>query len=168
MKVFICAVALCVLVCIEASVLHKKSAPVRRQQGSFVAFSAGLTSMVNLTTNGTVVFNKEFIDLGDTYDNQTGVFTCSRPGVYMFLYHGLSETSGQMWLDLYKNGAYEITAYAHNGQDYAAASNSILMDLNVGDTVFIRGHGSSQLYGTQTEVYATFSGYLLSPGGGGQ
>ncbi|XP_045183080.1 complement C1q-like protein 4 isoform X2 [Mercenaria mercenaria] len=139
--------------------------PHRRQQqtNTFVTFSAGLTKMVNLTTNTSVAFDRVWINLGNGYNNNTGIFTCPHAGVYVFIYHGLSQYTGQMWLDLYKNGAYEVTAYAHNTVDYASASNAILLSLKLGDQVYIRGHGSSHMYGHPEEVYATFSGFILIP-----
>lgn len=41
-----------------------------------------------------------------------------------------------MWLDLYMNDQYEITAYAHNTADYASASNALVLSLNVGKKHF--------------------------------
>jgi len=37
--------------------------------------------------------------------------------------------TGQLWLDLYKNDQYQVTGYAHNSQDYASASNAIVLQL---------------------------------------
>ena len=37
-----------------------------------------------------------------------------------------------MWVDLYKNSDYQMTGYAHNAGDYAAASNSMVLQLNQG------------------------------------
>ena len=37
-----------------------------------------------------------------------------------------------MWLDLYRNGQYQISGYAHNSADYASAGNSGVLTLAYG------------------------------------
>ncbi|XP_052814587.1 complement C1q-like protein 3 [Mya arenaria] len=141
---------------------------VKRHEVPFAAFSAGLTTMQhNITDKSNVQFDKVFINSGNGYDPSTGVFTCNHDGVYVFIYHGLSESAGTLWLDLYKNDEYQITGYAHNNNDWAAASNAMLLQLAENDRVSVQAHGSSNLYGLTDEVYATFSGFILIPLGQG-
>ncbi|XP_060557879.1 complement C1q-like protein 4 [Ruditapes philippinarum] len=135
----------------------------RHDTGHFVAFSAGRTTNLNLNKDDVVIYDKVWSNAGNGYDNTTGVFTCPVAGVYSFMYHGLSESAGTMSLDVYKNNDYQISAYAHNTADYAAASNALTVSLAVGDRVYVKGHGSSILYGRTDEVYSSFSGFLLLP-----
>ncbi|XP_053385758.1 complement C1q-like protein 3 [Mercenaria mercenaria] len=133
---------------------------------TFVAFSAGLTHHVDLAENASVAFDRVWTNTGDGYDSNTGIFTCPHTGVYVFIYHGLTERNGQMWLEFFKNNAYEMSGFAHNNAYFAYASNSVTLPLIDGDQVYIRGHGSSQLFGEPHEIYATFSGFMLIPNHG--
>ncbi|XP_053385498.1 complement C1q-like protein 2 [Mercenaria mercenaria] len=167
MKSFPSHVFCCVFfaVAVSAIDLRKAGVPYRRQTDNFVAFSVGLDSNVNLAQNATVKYNVIWTNKGNGYDSSTGVFTCPQAGLYTFIYHGISETAGTMNLDVYKNDQYQIGTYAHNANDYASASNSITLSLQNGDRVYIKGHGTSVLYGRADEVYSTFSGFLLVPHG---
>ena len=37
-----------------------------------------------------------------------------------------------MWLELYRNGQYQVSTYAHNTGNFAAASNSAVLTLATG------------------------------------
>ena len=82
-------------------------------------------------------------------------------GDYVVMMHALAEQDGQLWLDLYRNGDYVLSAYAHTTADYAAASNVAVVRLTQGDLLHVQGRGSSYLYGFSDEVYTTLSAYLL-------
>ncbi|XP_005112559.2 complement C1q-like protein 4 [Aplysia californica] len=97
-----------------------------------IAFSAGLTTMLNVSTHVNVTYDRVFLNTGNGYDSSSGIFTAPYDGVYMFIYHGLAETNGTLWLDLYKNGDYKSSAYAHITAQYAAASNAMVLELKKG------------------------------------
>nr|AGI44588.1 C1q domain containing protein [Azumapecten farreri] len=128
-----------------------------------VAFSVGLTNNLNITAYSKVIWNALFSNLGNGFDMKTGTFTAKVPGIYVFHFHGLSETGEELYLELYHNYEYIVSAYGYDAGSYAAGSNAVTLSLNAGDTVYIDVQSSSVLYGTHQEVYCTFSGYLLSP-----
>nr|ABO26662.1 sialic acid binding lectin [Haliotis discus discus] len=129
------------------------------------AFSAGLTTHLTLQAGATVIYDKVFTNIGNAYDNNTGVFTCPQTGIYVFQYHGLSMSDDTLWLELYHNYNYVSSAYAHTNSDYASAGNSVILHLFKGDTVMVNAEPDqeSNLYGVSDDVYCTFSGYLIAP-----
>ncbi|KAK7501522.1 hypothetical protein BaRGS_00007326 [Batillaria attramentaria] len=125
------------------------------------AFSAGLTHVLNISTPENVTYDRVFLDTTDSYDPTTGVYTVPVSGEYVVFLHGLAEFDGQLYLELYQNSNYILSAYAHTLANYGAASNAAVLPLNKGDEVTVLGKGSSILYGASDEVYTTFSMYLL-------
>ena len=91
----------------------------------------------------------------------TGIYTIPSTGDYVVMVHALAEQDGQLWLDLYRNGNYIFSAYAHTTAQYAAASNVGVVRFNENDALHVQGRGNSILYGQTDEVYATLSAYLL-------
>ena len=62
------------------------------QPAGTVAFSAGLTQQVSLAPNTSVAFDRVWLNIGDGYDNTTGIFTCPVAGTYVFMYSGIAES----------------------------------------------------------------------------
>ncbi|KAK3775000.1 hypothetical protein RRG08_036294 [Elysia crispata] len=127
-----------------------------------IAFSAGLAHHEYLQASQKVVYDTIFVNVGGGYDSTTGVFTCPTPGLYMFQFHALSHSSSNMWLELHHNYAYVSSIWGHIDQDYAAASNSVILRLAKNDQVYIQTADQTDLYGATSEVYGTFSGYLIA------
>merc|ERR1711879_801216 len=110
-----------------------------------IAFSAGLTSTVNVTDHVNVTYDRVWLNNGDAYDASSGVFTVPYDGAYMFIFHALAEYDGYLWLDLYKNSEYQAAAYAHVTGEYGSASNAVVLELKKDDIVYVTGHGTSTL-----------------------
>ncbi|XP_076458143.1 complement C1q-like protein 4 [Babylonia areolata] len=130
-----------------------------------VSFSVGLTQHTSIPGAGVVVYNKVFNNAGNGYSNTTGKFTCPQSGVYVFQVHALAQRDADMWLELYHNFNYVMSLWGHTDNESAAAGNAVVLTLNKGDEVYVTGVDgyTSELYGTPTEIYVTFSGYLISP-----
>ncbi|XP_076110292.1 uncharacterized protein LOC143079045 [Mytilus galloprovincialis] len=130
------------------------------------AFCVSLTH--NMTLNGDhVVYDKIITNVGNGYDANTGVFTVSVPGLYMIHYHALAQLGKRMWLDLYQNDKYINTAFGEAPSTYADHGNSAILELHVGDKVWVSGRPGDTviLYGdaSDEQLYATFTAFLLSP-----
>lgn len=129
-----------------------------------VAFSVGLTHNEASTNGPKVVFDRVFVNLGQDFNVNTGVFTASVGGLYAFHYHALAQSGQEVWVELYHNYIYVNSLYGHTSGSYGPGSNSAVLELVAGDTVYLDiKHHDSFLYGGGDEVYSTFSGYLLSP-----
>nr|KAG5709826.1 hypothetical protein BaRGS_032650 [Batillaria attramentaria] len=111
-----------------------------------------------------VVYDRIFSNIGSAYSSTTGVFTCPQSGLYVFQIHSLARSGSNLYLKLYHNYQYVLSVWGHTDNDFAAAGNSCILQLTKGDEVYVAaGQDDVQLYGDPTEVYATFSGYLVSP-----
>lgn len=148
-------------------------------------FSAYLSStQSSVTGNGTaftLIADTELFDIGDNYDNTTGVFTTPVSGIYSFTavvayvadsgntgatvaaisLHGGPTTlygssfPGRKLLNTFY-GADGIITYNFNFTHYLAAASNIY--------IVIQGYGGlkvDSVYGHATDVYTGFSGYLV-------
>lgn len=68
-----------------------------------------------------------------------------------------------MWLELYKNNDIVVSIYAHALGDYADTGNAAILELSVGDTVYVKSRDqyNVSLFGTQDEIYTTFTAVYL-------
>ncbi|XP_078333811.1 uncharacterized protein LOC111103937 [Crassostrea virginica] len=129
-----------------------------------VAFSVGLDHHFH-ATNGEIVRYNDLIVKNTAYNPLSGRFTAPTDGTYIFYYHGLAQSNQLIWLELYHNGDYVNAAYGHTVSGFADAGNTAILHLHTGDQVYIktRSGRAVDLFGTPSEVYATFSGLLLAP-----
>ncbi|KAG9328568.1 hypothetical protein JZ751_012942 [Albula glossodonta] len=128
------------------------------------AFSMGLTSLVS-TTNKPIRFNKLFFNEQRHYDDTSGKFRCSIPGVYFFTYH-LTVYPKDARVGLYKNDkAMMLTYDQFQENNVDQASGSIVLRLEAGDEVWLQVYGDEKhggIYADNTND-STFSGFLLYP-----
>ncbi|XP_043914872.1 C1q-related factor-like isoform X2 [Protopterus annectens] len=87
-----------------------------------------------------IVFDNVLVNYGNGYNKQTGIFTCTIPGVYTFNYSLLPKMdSGDTALLLIKNG--DKINYIHSintaGNAQTASLNAVL-HLSVGDRVWVQ------------------------------
>ncbi|XP_060063260.1 cerebellin-2-like [Ylistrum balloti] len=127
-----------------------------------VAFSAGLTNTVSLSSGETIQFDKVFSNVGGGYDVSTGVFTAPKNGIYAFTIHGYDANSDKaMWIELKKNDDLLVSISGYNS--HSSAGNSVITYLSGGENVHVqaRPNQSFSLFGRVDQVYATFSGYMI-------
>ena len=93
----------------------------------------------------------------------SGQFICYTSGIYKFQIYALTKNDTEVWLELYKNNDITISAYAHTQDDYADTGNAAILELSVGDTVYVKTHDQYNvaLYGATDEIYSTFTGVYL-------
>ncbi|XP_064595169.1 complement C1q-like protein 4 [Liolophura sinensis] len=129
-----------------------------------VAFSVGKSSNQVVHGLAVITFDREFVNEGNAFDLLTSTFTCPQDGVYAFHLHGLSGGTHRRFLaGIYHNNDLMVTAYAKVREFWSMGGNTVLLSLRVGDAVQVKFvYGQNELYGDNTELYTTFSGYLLS------
>ncbi|XP_038077525.1 complement C1q and tumor necrosis factor-related protein 9-like, partial [Patiria miniata] len=96
---------------------------------------------------------------GTSFDLETGTFTCSVPGTYVFTFSVLKySTSDYLNIHLVKNNYKVITTYGISNQRGQLSGSAVLV-LQRGDSVYLTMHGRAQ--GSSTFHYTSFSGFLL-------
>ncbi|XP_038077870.1 collagen alpha-1(X) chain-like [Patiria miniata] len=96
---------------------------------------------------------------GTSFDLETGTFTCSVPGTYVFTFSALKySNSGYLYIHLVKNDYKVITTFGEQNQR-GQLSGSAVMVLQRGDSVYVTMSG--RVTGTSTYHYTSFSGFLL-------
>ncbi|KAK3096551.1 hypothetical protein FSP39_001211 [Pinctada imbricata] len=100
-----------------------------------------------------------------SYNNKTGLFHCNEPGTYVFNIHILAMPQKWAQVELVKNGQNYAHVYAFDDNHFATGSNSVILDVEFGDSVWIRAtglehHTNGLLLDHQ---FTTFSGFLLYP-----
>ncbi|NXR42929.1 C1QA protein, partial [Zosterops hypoxanthus] len=125
------------------------------------AFSASRMSPPRAGT--TVVFDRVITNQENSYNPQTGKFTCKIPGLYYFTFQVVS--SGDLCLAITKNGVRAVSFCDNNSQDTLQVnSGSSVLSLAVGDQVFLTtdpARGNSIYSGSEAD--SVFSGFLVSP-----
>ncbi|XP_048217547.1 complement C1q tumor necrosis factor-related protein 4 [Perognathus longimembris pacificus] len=126
------------------------------------AFSAARTTPLEGTSEMAVTFDKVYVNIGGDFDATTGQFRCRVPGAYFFSFTAGKAPHKSLSVMLVRNRD-EVQALAFDEQrrpgSRRAASQSAMLQLDYGDTVWLRLHGSPQY--ALGAPGATFSGYLV-------
>ena len=93
----------------------------------------------------------------------SGNFICYTAGIYKFQVYALTKNDTKVWLEFYKNNDMVVSVYAHTIKDYADTGNSVILELEIGDTVYVktRDQYNVVVYGAPDEIYSTFTGVYL-------
>lgn len=135
------------------------------------AFSVALNNDRSLTCYGPfpdnrlIVYKHVFINLGGSYNLQTGVFTVPRSGVYSLTVtiYGITGpgTVLSTCANLQVNGQVASSLFEQNGQDIEDSSSSVVaMQLRAGDQVAINLSRGCFICDNNNH-YNTFTGFLL-------
>lgn len=120
-----------------------------------VAFSVKLGN--NFPRSGLpIAFRQVIYNDQNSYNVETGYFTCEYPGVYEFQFHcTISQIDGVV--DLMRNGDRLLHSYTTRQQGSSIASGQVYTKLNRGDRVYLVTEASHN----GLMEYSTFSGRLL-------
>ncbi|KAK3516565.1 hypothetical protein QTP70_021979 [Hemibagrus guttatus] len=100
-------------------------------------------------------------NLGGCYDASTGTFTCKSAGVYYFSYH-IVKNGVSLRADMMLNDHQIVaSAVAVDALHTDTASNSAVLELKVGDRVYVRLNKSDSTFKDTQNLFSTFSGHLL-------
>ncbi|KAK0140669.1 Complement C1q-like protein 2 [Merluccius polli] len=131
-----------------------------------VAFSAGLTdsgAVGPFADETTLVYSKTLTNIGQAYNQTTGIFRAPVRGLYCFLFTVADFLNGYRGVYLYRNAQrvfFSLELNAHGG--YASSSTGVPLLLEAGDNVYLRLPGSYRLY-DDNRNFSLFSGFLLFP-----
>lgn len=121
------------------------------------AFTASLTSHRNLGGHEVVIFDKIWLNMGGAYDQDTGVFTAPKMGLYSISTTVMSYHTSHLHCDLWKNNKKMLRAF---GNDLSTGTLNVVVALKMNDTVYVKHTGDTEtIYGNHR---STFSGYLIT------
>ncbi|XP_059169751.1 complement C1q subcomponent subunit B-like [Physella acuta] len=130
-----------------------------------VGFTAVLSNTLKLVVNQMLVYNKIVTNAGNAYNIKTGVFTCQTAGMYFFQFHCTASKGSKLSVSLVMNKTKVVTLHSYTNQDFTMAGNSAVLQLKVGDKVFVQASSAGSVYGTTSDFLNTFSGFLMQTSG---
>ncbi|KAK9956058.1 hypothetical protein ABG768_013814 [Culter alburnus] len=131
-----------------------------------VAFSAalgsnGLFGPVNADT--TLIYKKVFINVGDAYNQDTGIFTAPVRGVYYFSFFYHCQAKNPTTLALYRNEKQEALTKHHKSECYTEnGGNALTLLLEKGDRICMVLQKYSWIWDDVSENVTVFSGFLIN------
>jgi len=127
------------------------------------AFSAVKTANV---VNGTGTYTSwptVHVNVGNSFNATTGVFTAPIAGVYQFTVSAMASGTGYINVFIYKNGTSVVGGGARPANStYDQAERTIMLSLAVGDTVYVSdGVGGNQAVFSDSNGWLSFLGRLV-------
>ncbi|XP_016118261.1 complement C1q-like protein 2 isoform X2 [Sinocyclocheilus grahami] len=137
-----------------------------------VAFSASLLSSFGPQSVGpfhnglhTLIYEYVFLNIGDSYDPNTGIFTAPVRGAYAF--RVFSKAFGSPERDvtagLFKNDQHIISTHGQQASGFISSSNGVSLLLEEGDQMKVNLYPGQWIFDDGEHHHSTFSGHLLFP-----
>ncbi|XP_054616459.1 complement C1q tumor necrosis factor-related protein 1 [Dunckerocampus dactyliophorus] len=132
---------------------------------NYAAFSVGRRkSLHSLEAYQTLIFDTVFVNLDDHFNMFGGKFICHTPGIYFFNVNIHTWNFKETYLHIMRNEAEQAIVYAQPSDRSIMQSQSLMLDLGLGDEVWIRLYKRERenaIYSDDVDVYITFNGYLI-------
>merc|ERR1719430_1898873 len=109
--------------------------------------------------DGWLPFNNLNINLGEGMDPSSGFFTAPMSGLYIFLINMFGAPRDAAVLSIRYNESKELATCSGVGK----ASQSVIADLDQGDTVGVWVNEKTKLMDTDSNRFTHFIGILLRP-----
>ncbi|XP_030286433.1 complement C1q-like protein 4 [Sparus aurata] len=150
---------------IRLNISEKQILELRNKERTNVMFSAVVGTAGTLgpfDTDTTVIYKTVITNIGNAYNQYTGVFVAPVAGVYYFTIFSHAGGAHPATLYLFKNNEHIITTQDHQS-DYDTADNggnAVFLQLQQGDQVYVRLAENCHIWGYNQ--HTTFSGFLVS------
>ncbi|KAM5197747.1 complement C1q tumor necrosis factor-related protein 8 [Hipposideros larvatus] len=145
----------------------KVGPPGAQCQRAYAAFSVGRREGLHSTDAfQTVTFDTELVNLDGSFDLASGHFLCTVPGVYFLSLTVHTWNYKETYLHIMCNRQATAVLYAQPSERSVMQTQSLLLPLATGDTVWVRmfqRDRDNAIYGEGGDLYITFSGHLVMP-----
>ncbi|XP_069015033.1 complement C1q-like protein 2 [Embiotoca jacksoni] len=140
--------------------IHK----MKNKETTTVVFSAaigGNGAIGPFSKDTTIIFRKVITNIGNAYNQYTGIFAAPVAGIYYFTFFHHAGGTHRVSLNLIQNNQVVVEAYdhqtSHDGADNGG--NAVFLQLQQGEQVFVRLNANTHVWGN--DYVTTFSGFLL-------
>ncbi|CAG5132075.1 unnamed protein product [Candidula unifasciata] len=147
----IAVLATCVLMC-----------TVSGDGPGIVAFSASFNESQVFETDQLIKFPKVHNNFGNAFNNDTGVFTASKTGLYFFSLFAHAQYDQAFCFRIFRENTRLISVCGRSAGSHAASGNAVLSRVKSGEKVFVRAFHKSFIYENSENTYSSFNGYLVS------
>ena len=128
-----------------------------------VAFGAMRKTSGDLNAGTDITYDELLVDTSNSFDIETGVFTCPRSGTYLFSFSGYSQTVKYVQIYMFVNDNKErplIQSESYNSGSYYYPINFQWMrKLQIGDEAKMRVVTNKMIANDSSRTY--FHGYLV-------
>ncbi|XP_051256977.1 complement C1q-like protein 4 [Dicentrarchus labrax] len=137
---------------------------LRNNETTKVIFSAatggGEKHIGPFNTDITLVYRKVITNIGNAYNQFTGIFVAPVAGVYQFSIFYHTGAGPKAMLKLFKNN--QLIAMTHHLQPETSGNggNAVFLQLQQGDQVYVQLAENTRIWGT--DYHTTFSGLLVT------
>ncbi|XP_062620080.1 multimerin-2-like isoform X2 [Saccostrea cucullata] len=143
---------------LRSGVLVDQSDPVL-----FSAYKSSTTS--GISTRTVIRFEQTYINIGNHYHTEDGIFIAPQTGIYMFHWTIATGSSG-FYTQLIVGGTSRASNYIPHPGGADSSSAMVIINVNKDDHVWIQIYGSSEhVYGGSSgvgsNIQSTFTGILL-------
>ena len=136
--------------------------PISTQKSAFTAIK---TDSQTGNVGDVLTFQETETNINNHFNLATNMFTCQIPGTYVFMFGIAVYQNNDPRIELVKNGTPIVTLHAtisSNASPFQQSSNSVILNLGVGDQMWLRFTGSNgHRVWSGGRKYSTFSGFLL-------
>ncbi|PVD19652.1 hypothetical protein C0Q70_20142 [Pomacea canaliculata] len=123
-----------------------------------VAFLARVD--VDLVANAPIPFHAVDFNVGNAYDHLSGIFTAPHSGVYLLSTQMFPQFTGDVLVDIYKNGGILARMRVYDSALPTSESTSIIDHANAGDKYWVQVTVGGHVY---AGVHSYFSGVIVFP-----
>ncbi|XP_014882103.1 heavy metal-binding protein HIP-like isoform X2 [Poecilia latipinna] len=137
---------------------------VLKQKALKVVFSAGILGNAAIgpfSTPRTLIYTRVITNLGNAYNQNTGIFVAPVGGMYYFSFFYHAGGGHKVRLLLMKNNEHVLESSDHKTLNDGAdnGGNAAFVELQQGDQVYVQLHPDTHVFGGSHTT--TFSGFLL-------
>lgn len=128
-----------------------------------IAFSARLSQNIdNVHDNEIFFFNNLITNFGNAYNKNNGMFTAPLKGIYAFYSSILASSGKSLEARIVRNGNEFCNLYAGDMDFWGPGFNMAIIELEVGDAVWVKIHDKYHGAGVTVDgPWTSFSGFLL-------